>query len=77
MTSLRIKIKDADKAVIIINLLKELPFIEIEKTEDEKTVRPVEMSKGSLADLFGLWEKRNISLGDIRKKAWIRDHGTV
>ena len=77
MTSLHIKIKDADKAVIIINLLKELPFIEIEKSEDENTVKPVEMSKESLADLFGLWENRNVSLGDIRKKAWIRDHGTV
>jgi len=74
---LHIKIKDADKAVIIINLLKELPFIEIEKSEDENTVKPVEMSKESLADLFGLWENRNVSLGDIRKKAWIRDHGTV
>jgi hypothetical protein len=77
MTRLHIKIEDADKAIIVLNLLKELPFVEIEKSENEKTVKLVEMSKESLADLFGLWENREVSLGDIRKKAWIRNHGTM
>ena len=73
MTLLHIKIKDADKAIIVLNLLKELPFVEIEKSEGEKTVKPVKMGKESLADLFGLWEGREVSLGDIRKKAWTRN----
>ena len=77
MTRLHIKIKDADKAIIVINLLKELPFVEIEKSENEKTVKSAETSKKSLADLFGLWEDRDVSLGDIRKKAWMRNHGTM
>lgn len=77
MTRLHIKIEDADKAIIVMNLLKELPFVEIEKSEDEKTATSAERSKKSLADLFGLWENRDVSLSDIRKKAWMRNHGTM
>jgi len=77
MTHLHIKIKDADKAIIVMNLLRELPFVEIEKSENGKTVKSAEMGKGSLADLFGLWEDRDVSLGDIRRKAWMRNHGTM
>ena len=37
MTRLHIKIKDNEKAIIVLNLLKELPFVEIEESADEKT----------------------------------------
>jgi len=77
VTRLHIKIKDADKAIIVLNLLKELPFVEIEKSEGEKTVKPVRIDKEGLADLFGLWKDREVSLGDIRKKAWTRNHDTL
>jgi len=29
--------------------------------------------KGSLADLFGMWEHREITLKDVREKAWKRN----
>ena len=70
MTRLHIKIKDNEKAIIVLNLLKELPFVEIEESSDEKIGKS---GKGSLADLFGLWENRKITLSDIRKKAWARN----
>ena len=70
MTRLHIKIKDNEKANIVLNLLKELPFVEIEESVDEKTEKS---GKGNVADLFGLWENRNITLRDIRKKAWARN----
>jgi len=70
MTRLQIKIKDADKAIIVLNLLKELPFVEIEKTEEEKTAKSTKERKEGLADLFGIWKGREVSLSDIRKKAW-------
>ena len=73
MTRLHIKIKDAQKAIIVLNLLKELPFVEIEKSEDEKTDKSTHRSKENVADLFGLWEGREVSLSDIRKKAWVRN----
>ena len=73
MTRLHIKIKDNEKAIIVLNLLKELPFVEIEENADEKTGKSGKGDKGSLADLFGLWEKRKITRSDIRKKAWARN----
>ena len=72
MTRLQIKIKDNEKAIIVLNLLKELPFVEIEESTDEKTGKSGKRGKESVADLFGLWENRKITLGDIRKKSWAR-----
>jgi len=74
MNRLHINIKDDDKASIILNLLRELPFVEIESDAKKVAVagRVVRKGSGSLADLFGLWEHRNITLKDIRKKAWDR-----
>ncbi len=77
MTRLHINIKDSEKAVIVINLLKELPFVEIEEGKTDKRVKPVKKGKKSLEDLFGLWENREISLIDIREKAWDRNNDTV
>jgi hypothetical protein len=73
MTRLNIIIKDNEKAIIVLNLLKELPFVEIEESADEKTGKSGKSEKGSVSDLFGLWENRKITLGDIRKKAWTRN----
>ncbi|MFO7555595.1 MAG: hypothetical protein R6W88_10370 [Desulfobacterales bacterium] len=70
MTRLCIKIKDTEKANILLNLLKQLPFVEIEESVDEKAGKSGKEDKGSVSDLFGLWENRKITLSDIRKKAW-------
>lgn len=70
MPMLHIKIKDNAKAAIVLNLLKELPFVEIEDVAGEIAETCPKKGKGSLADLFGIWEKRDISLSDIREKAW-------
>lgn len=73
MTRLHIKIKDNEKAIILLNLLKQLPFVEIVESVDEKIGKSGKRDKGSVSDLFGLWEKRKISLNDIRKKAWTKN----
>jgi len=72
MNRLHINIKDDNKASIVLNLLKELPFVEIESDAEKVAGRVVRKGSGSLADLFGIWEHRNITLKDIRKKAWDR-----
>lgn len=72
MNRLHINIKDDDKVSIVLNLLRELPFVEIESDAEKVAGRVVRKGSGSLADLFGLWEHRNITLKDIRKKAWNR-----
>jgi len=72
MNRLHINIKDDNKASIVLNLLKELPFVEIESDAEKVAGRVVRKGSGSFADLFGIWEHRNITLKDIRKKAWDR-----
>ena len=69
MSRLQINIKDDKKVYIVLDLLKELPFVEI---EDGTGKAPGRKGKGSLADLFGMWEHRKITLNDIRRKAWKR-----
>jgi hypothetical protein len=77
MTRLHINIKDSEKAVIVINLLKELPFVEIEGHPTDKKDGLVKKKAKSLEDLFGLWENKDISLLKIRKEAWARDNDTL
>jgi hypothetical protein len=72
MTRLQITIKDSEKAVIVINLLKELPFVEIEGNTIDKKNDTAKKKAKSLEDLFGLWENKDISLEKIREKAWSR-----
>jgi len=69
MSRLQINIKDDKKVYIVLDLLKELPFVEIEGGPGKATDRK---GKGSLKDLFGIWEHRKITLNDIREKAWNR-----
>lgn len=73
MTRLCIKIRDNEKANIVLNLLKQLPFVEIEESVDEKAGKSGKEDKGSVSDLFGLWENRKITLSDIRKQAWTKN----
>jgi hypothetical protein len=69
MSRLHINIKDDKKVYIVLDLLKELPFVEIEDSTVKTTGRK---RKGSLTDLFGMWEHRKITLNEIREKAWNR-----
>jgi hypothetical protein len=80
MTRLQINIKDSEKALIFINLLKELPFVEIEGNTIDKKNDSAKKKAKSLEDLFGLWENKDISLLKIREKAWARgtrEHDTL
>ncbi|MBU2623631.1 MAG: hypothetical protein KKD92_15075 [Proteobacteria bacterium] len=69
MSRLQINIKDDKKVYIVLDLLKELPFVEIEDCPVKATDRK---GKGSLTDLFGIWEHKKITLNNIREKAWNR-----
>ena len=67
MQRLIIHIKDDAKLNALITLLKEISFIEVER--EEKGASGL-AKKGDLRKLFGIWENRDISLADIRQKAW-------
>ena len=71
MNRVLINIKDAEKTDILLSLLKELPFVEIENSRE---IRRKRKGKGisKFSNIFGIWENRDITLSDIRKKAWER-----
>ena len=67
MQRLIIHVKGDAKINALITLLNEINFIEVEREEKGD---PGLSKKGNLRKLFGIWENRDISLADIRKKAW-------
>jgi len=69
MNRLSIQIKDDKKLKIVLNLLKELPFVEVKREPVERTAGK---ARGRIADIFGIWGKREITLKNIRQKAWDR-----
>jgi len=67
MQKVVIHVKDDAKFNALMSVLNEINFIEVEREEKGAS----RLSKhGDLRKLFGLWEDRDISLADIRKKAW-------
>ena len=67
MQRIVIHVKDDKKINSLISFLNEINFIDV---EGEKKVKSVASRKGDLRKLFGIWRDRDISLEDIRKKAW-------
>ena len=66
-----IRIDNEKKAVHFLNLLEDLSFVKVEKITTEKTGRKKRASKPeNLKKLFGIWAEEEISLKDIRKKAY-------
>ena len=69
MDKILIDIKDKSKARIVISLLKELSFIEFREVgKTNKTGKPSDFQK-----LFGIWKGRELTLDDLRQKAWQRE----
>jgi hypothetical protein len=69
---LHIRIKDDSKIPLILSLLREFPFVEIEENTERVKSKGGSKGKGGLADLFGLWAHKDVTLNEIRKKAWSR-----
>ena len=67
MQRLVIHVKDDAKLNALISVLNEINFIEVER--EEKGTSGLSRH-GDLRKLFGIWENRDISLADIRQKAW-------
>ena len=67
MQKIVINVKDDSKINALVTFLKEINFIDVER-EGNKV--PAASRKGDLRKLFGIWGNRDISLEDIRRKAW-------
>ncbi len=69
MDKILISIKDKSKAHIVVSLLKELPFIELRELGKANKLRKA----SDFRELFGIWKGREITLDDLRRKAWQRE----
>lgn len=67
MSKVIIDIKDKSKEKTFINFLKSIPFIVVQEKAKE-----TKKDYSSFKNLFGIWKGRNISLNEIRSKAWDR-----
>lgn len=67
MQRIVIHVKDDKKIASLISFLNEINFIDVESEEKDASTTS---GKGDLRKLFGIWRTRDISLADIRKKAW-------
>ena len=70
MTSIKITIKEDDKALDLIRFLSDIDYldIQVEKTADSEGANGTE----ALGSISGMWKDRDITLESIRKKAWGR-----
>jgi hypothetical protein len=68
VTSIRIIIKEDNKAKDFIRFLRDIDFLDIQVEENTEGVD----SKGTdaLKSISGLWKGRSITLDSIRNKAW-------
>ena len=62
-----IDISNEGKAKHLIDILKDIPYVKNIKVESEK-----KKGKPDFNSVFGIWKDRDITLENIRKKAWKR-----
>jgi hypothetical protein len=68
MDRILINIKDKSKAHVVVDLLKELSFIEFRELDKAN-----KMGKASdFRKLYGIWKGREVTLDDLRQTAWQR-----
>ncbi len=60
-----IDISDKRKAQHLIDILKDIPYINNIQVKEEK-----KKGKPDFNSVFGIWKDKDITLEEIRKKAW-------
>lgn len=69
MGTIKVKIKDRQKLQHFLDLIKELDYAEVLTEKSNRRTK----KEGDLFSLVGMWENRDISLQEIREKAWRRN----
>jgi hypothetical protein len=67
MEKIILNIKDSSKLSFLIQLIKQLDFVEVEKTNNRKFMPEYDFFSSA-----GLWENRDIKAMELRKEAWQR-----
>ena len=82
METITIKIEGKDNLPFFINLLRKLNFVVDIKTDNNIEVSPQNIKDASvewaqntpdISDFSGIWKGRNITLEELRLKAWKRN----
>ena len=68
MTSIRITIREDDKARDLIRFLRDIDFLDVQVDENADAVNT--RGVDALKSLCGIWRDRDITLESLRKKAW-------
>ena len=68
MDKILINIKDKSKAHIVVDLLKELSFIEFREIGKANKIEKV----SDFRELYGIWKDREVTLDNLRQKSWQR-----
>ena len=68
MGKILINVKDKSKAHIVVDLLKELSFIEFKELGRANKI----VKASNFRELYGIWKGREVTLDDLRQKAWQR-----
>ncbi len=64
-----INITDNKKGKTLIEFLKELPFVNLDKVDDDKKLNNNGKIDG-FYELFGIWKNRKITKESLRESAW-------
>jgi hypothetical protein len=67
MEQLILTIKDSSKLSFLMQLIKQLDFVEVEKIKKKKSA-----SKYDFFSSAGLWANRDVNAKELRKQAWSR-----
>ncbi|UXP33668.1 hypothetical protein N6H18_06840 [Reichenbachiella agarivorans] len=68
MEKLTLIVKDESKLMLLVNFLKELDFVDVERVKKKA-------EKRATHDIFssaGMWSGRDIDAKELREKAWKR-----
>ncbi len=63
-------IKDKSKINILIDLVKELDFVEVQRKKITAAVKAKQKAKKNFTLSAGIWENSNITAEQLRKKSW-------
>ncbi|MCD4774249.1 MAG: hypothetical protein K8R41_12800 [Bacteroidales bacterium] len=65
MEQLILKIKDSSKLSFLMQLIKQLDFVEVEEVKKKKVSANYDFFSSA-----GLWKNREIDAKELRKQAW-------
>ena len=69
METLKITVDDQQTKELVVRMLQSVKGVNIKENRRTAPLSPA----AALKELSGIWSGRNVSLSDLREKAWRRD----